>query len=130
MPGAPWKGGPKNLLLKADWLQALGFSSSRDIYIIFEVIGYENTYGPIARGGSIFTMLIVQAWRIVALIPYARNPRKNDKAVERMVAAIREYGLVIPAFRRKWPSMTSPALRMRSGRRPSESLPASGQSVR
>jgi len=30
------------------------------------------------------------------LLPYARNPRKNDQAVERMAASIREFGFRIP----------------------------------
>lgn len=39
---------------------------------------------------------------IANLIPYARNPRKNDRAISRMVASIREFGLKIPllVFRR------------------------------
>lgn len=28
------------------------------------------------------------------LIPYARNPRKNDPAVKRVAASLKEYGLV------------------------------------
>jgi hypothetical protein len=28
------------------------------------------------------------------LIPYARNPRKNDPAVQRVAASLKEYGLV------------------------------------
>ena len=34
--------------------------------------------------------------KIATLIPYPRNPRKNDAAVERMVASIREFGFKIP----------------------------------
>lgn len=30
------------------------------------------------------------------LIPYARNPRKNDAAVGQMIAAIKEFGFRIP----------------------------------
>ena len=62
-------------------------------------------------------MLIVQAWRIAALIPYARNPRKNDKAVERMVAAIREYGLVIPLLIRSAGEVIDGHLRLKAAQR-------------
>jgi len=33
---------------------------------------------------------------VASLIPYARNPRKNDPAVDRMVASIQEFGFKIP----------------------------------
>ena len=36
---------------------------------------------------------MVETWPVARLIPYARNPRKNDAAVDRMCAAIREFGL-------------------------------------
>jgi hypothetical protein len=37
-------------------------------------------------------MLIVETWPVARLIPYARNPRRNDAAVGRMCGAIREFG--------------------------------------
>lgn len=37
-------------------------------------------------------------WPIDKLIPYARNPRKNDAAVDRMAASIREFGFKIPCL--------------------------------
>ena len=40
--------------------------------------------------------LTVEQWPIGRLIPYARNPRRNDEAVERMCSAIREFGFRIP----------------------------------
>ena len=38
------------------------------------------------------TALQVQVWPIDKLIFYARNPRKNDAAVDRMCASINEFG--------------------------------------
>ena len=40
----------------------------------------------------------IHIWPIERLVFYARNPRKNDTAVERMVASIREYGFKIPVL--------------------------------
>lgn len=40
--------------------------------------------------------LQLETWAVERLIPYARNPRKNDEAVERMVSAITEFGFRIP----------------------------------
>ena len=42
------------------------------------------------------TELKLEHWPTSRLIPYARNPRKNDHAVEQMAGAIREFGFRIP----------------------------------
>jgi hypothetical protein len=38
-----------------------------------------------------------ETWPIDRLLAYARNPRKNDSAVDRMCNSIREFGFKIPA---------------------------------
>ena len=38
----------------------------------------------------------IEHWPTSRLIPYARNPRKNDHAVEQMASAIRDFGFRIP----------------------------------
>src|SRR6202795_3494278 len=40
--------------------------------------------------------LRVEYWPIDRLNPYERNPRKNDKAVDRIRASIREFGFAVP----------------------------------
>lgn len=40
--------------------------------------------------------LRVEEWPIDRLVPYARNPRKNDAVVAKMISAIREFGFRIP----------------------------------
>jgi len=40
----------------------------------------------------------VQTWPIDKLVFYARNPRKNDSAVDRMCGSIREFGFKIPVL--------------------------------
>src|ERR1022692_596242 len=40
----------------------------------------------------------IQIWPIDKLIPYARNPRKNDAVVDRMCSSIREFGFKIPCL--------------------------------
>jgi ParB-like chromosome segregation protein Spo0J len=42
----------------------------------------------------------IELWPIEKLIFYARNPRKNDAAVGRMEASIREFGFKIPVLAR------------------------------
>src|SRR5580658_4275632 len=45
---------------------------------------------------SIRERLRIEYWPIERLKPYERNPRDNDKAVDRIRASIREYGFVVP----------------------------------
>ena len=40
--------------------------------------------------------LKIEHWPTSRLIPYARNPRKNDHAVEQMASAISEFGFRLP----------------------------------
>src|ERR1700747_1708282 len=42
----------------------------------------------------------IEYWPLDKLVFYAKNPRKNDAAVDRMVASIREYGFKIPVLAR------------------------------
>jgi hypothetical protein len=42
--------------------------------------------------------LQVQIWPIERFVPYPRNPRKNDAAVDRMCSSIREFGFKIPCL--------------------------------
>jgi DNA modification methylase len=44
--------------------------------------------------------LRVEYWPIERLKPYERNPRKNDKAVDRIRASIREFGFAVPVLAR------------------------------
>jgi len=41
--------------------------------------------------------MAIEYWPIERLVFYARNPRKNDAAVDRMCSSIREFGFKIPA---------------------------------
>ena len=41
---------------------------------------------------------VIEHWPIEKLIPYARNPRKNDAAVDRMASSIQEFGFKIPCL--------------------------------
>ena len=43
-------------------------------------------------------VVATEIWPIERIVAYARNPRKNDSAVERMAAAIREFGFKIPVL--------------------------------
>ncbi len=42
------------------------------------------------------TELKLETWPISRLVPYARNPRKNDHAIDQMASAIRDFGFRIP----------------------------------
>jgi len=61
--------------------------------------------------------LTVEEWPIGRLIPYAKNPRKNEHAVERMMAAITEFGFRIPIVARSDGSVVDGHLRLKAGQR-------------
>src|SRR5579863_8934972 len=51
---------------------------------------------PMEDPATSFARLRVEYWPIERLKPYERNPRKNDKAVGRIRASIREFGFAVP----------------------------------
>lgn len=62
-------------------------------------------------------MLTVEPWPVARLIPYARNPRKNGAAVDRMCAAIREFGFRIPVVARSDGTVIDGHLRLKAAQR-------------
>src|ERR1035438_10505151 len=59
----------------------------------------------------------IQSWPIERFIHYARNPRKNDAAVDRMCASIREFGFKIPVLARSNGNVVDGHLRLKSARK-------------
>ena len=59
----------------------------------------------------------IQIWHIDRLIFYVRNPRKNDAAVDRMVATIREFGFKIPVLARSDGTVVDGHLRLKAARK-------------
>jgi ParB-like chromosome segregation protein Spo0J len=61
--------------------------------------------------------LEIQIWSIDRLREYARNPRKNDGAVDRMVASIREFGFKIPVLARSDGEIVDGHLRLKAAKK-------------
>src|SRR5580692_1209628 len=61
--------------------------------------------------------LQIQVWPIDRLVFYARNPRKNDAAVDRMCSSIREFGFKIPCLARSAGEVVDGHLRLKAARR-------------
>src|SRR5713101_5637531 len=59
----------------------------------------------------------IEIWPIEKLVFYARNPRKNDAAVDRMVASIREFGFKIPVLARSDGEVVDGHLRLKAARK-------------
>jgi DNA modification methylase len=59
----------------------------------------------------------VEHWPLERLIPYARNPRKNDAAVDRMVTSIREFGFKIPVLARSNGDVVDGHLRLKAAKK-------------
>ena len=62
-------------------------------------------------------LLQILIWSIDKLVFYARNPRKNDAAVDRMVASIREFGFKIPVLARSDGEVVDGHLRLKAARK-------------
>src|SRR3954452_18335253 len=59
----------------------------------------------------------VQTWPIEKLVFYARNPRKNDGAVDRMCSSIREFGFKIPVLARSDGEVVDGHLRLKAAKK-------------
>jgi DNA modification methylase len=59
----------------------------------------------------------IEIWPITRLVFYARNPRKNDAAVDRMVASIREFGFKIPVLARSSGEVVDGHLRLKAAKK-------------
>jgi ParB-like chromosome segregation protein Spo0J len=59
----------------------------------------------------------VELWSIDRFVPYARNPRRNDAAVDRMAASIQEFGFKIPVLARSTGEVVDGHLRLKAARK-------------
>src|SRR5215510_4918833 len=59
----------------------------------------------------------IELWPIDRLVAYSRNPRKNDAAVDRMCASIREFGFKIPCLVRSDGEVVDGHLRLKAARK-------------
>jgi ParB-like chromosome segregation protein Spo0J len=58
-----------------------------------------------------------EQWPIDRFVPYVRNPRKNDAAVDRMCASIQEFGFKIPCLVRSDGEVVDGHLRLKAARK-------------
>lgn len=61
--------------------------------------------------------LKIEQWPIDRLVPYIRNPRKNDAVVDKMVSAIEEFGFRIPIVAKSDGSVVDGHLRLKAARK-------------
>jgi DNA modification methylase len=59
----------------------------------------------------------LQDWPTDRLIEYARNPRKNDHAVDRVASAIREFGFKVPIVARSDGTLVDGHLRLKAAKK-------------
>ena len=59
----------------------------------------------------------IQIWPIDRLVFYARNPRKNEAAVDRMCSSIREFAFKIPVLARSDGEVVDGHLRLKAARK-------------
>ena len=59
----------------------------------------------------------LEHWPIERLIDYARNPRKNDHAVDTVAAAIHEFGFRVPVIAKSDGTVVDGHLRLKAARK-------------
>jgi ParB-like chromosome segregation protein Spo0J len=59
----------------------------------------------------------IEMWRLTRFVHYARNPRKNDHVVDRMMASIREFGFKVPVLARSSGDVIDGHLRLKAAER-------------
>ena len=59
----------------------------------------------------------IHTWPVSKLVPYFRNPRKNDHAVERMAASINQFGFKIPILARSSGEVVDGHLRLKAAQK-------------
>jgi hypothetical protein len=64
-----------------------------------------------------YKTLIFETWPIERCIGYARNPRKNDHAVDRVASAIREFGFRVPIVAKSDGTVVDGHLRLKAAER-------------
>jgi DNA modification methylase len=66
---------------------------------------------------SVVNLSQVEVWPLGRIIEYARNPRRNDTAVDRMCSSIREFGFKIPCLVRSDGELVDGHLRLKAARK-------------
>ena len=59
----------------------------------------------------------IETWPVSRCVPYFRNPRKNDQAVDRMAASITEFGFKIPVLARSNGDVVDGHLRLKAAQK-------------
>ncbi len=59
-------------------------------------------------------LIEIVVWHLEKFVPYVRNPRKNDSAVDRMCGSIREFGFKIPVLARSDGTVVDGHLRLKA----------------
>ena len=59
----------------------------------------------------------IQTWAIDRLVLYARNPRNNDAAVDRMCGSIQEFGFKLAVLARSDGEVVDGHLRLKAARK-------------
>ena len=58
----------------------------------------------------------IETWEIERLLPYAGNPRKNDRAIPKMAEAIQAYGFRVPVLARSTGDVIDGHLRIKAAK--------------
>src|SRR5215468_4828377 len=84
--------------------------------MLSDLEGLDRSGSTLNPAGNLTTPSII-IWPIDRLVFYARNPRKNDAAIDRMCASIREFGFKIPVLARSDGEIVDGHLRLKAARK-------------
>ena len=59
----------------------------------------------------------LEEWKVSDLVEYARNPRKNDHAVDKVAAAIHEFGFRVPILAKSDKTIVDGHLRLKAAKK-------------
>src|SRR5262249_27546938 len=76
-----------------------------------KVVRASSSFGGARVNGVVIQL---ETWPLTRLVPYVRNPRKNDHVVDRMAASIREFGFKIPVLARSSGDVVDGHLRLKA----------------
>jgi len=66
---------------------------------------------------DLIAVMAIEIWPITRLVPFARNPRKNDHAIDRMVNTIKGHGFRVPIMALSDGSIIDGHLRLKAAQR-------------
>jgi len=97
--------------------QVCGSKPLNFFYIVRDFPDYKTDSVSILKECQMATRMKLESWPTDSLIEYARNARKNDHAVDRVAAAIHEFGFRVPILAKSDKTIVDGHLRLKAAKK-------------